>query len=116
MDKKQLKEGRGILKVRLNGKEYSHQEIIESYELKEKLVNENPKLAEKLYYIWRETGEEDLGKIFAKKYNGDKEYGMIAFHIGNELGISGMMRQSNSVLDQIEKIEGSFSPKYNIKK
>ena len=93
------------LDIIIKGIAYNRQEVYDSLELKTKLVEESPEFAEQLYYQWRESGETELGKLFAEKYNGHPEYGMSAFHIGNELGMQEMKRPSNSVLEDVEKFE-----------
>jgi hypothetical protein len=82
-------------KININGIECNMQEVYESRELKKQLVEENPRLAEELYYRWRDSGEQEIGWFFAEKYNGDEQYGASAYHIGMELGVPGIKRPNN---------------------
>ena len=91
--------------IEISGEKFSELEITKNQDLKQKLVKENPKLAEKLYYRWREHGESELGEIFAKQYNKDSEFGISAYVIGEELGIQGMIRKSNPVIESINNLE-----------
>jgi hypothetical protein len=86
---------RNSLKIKVNGIEYDRQTIYENNELKRQLVEENPRLAENLYYQWRDAGEQEIGRLFALKYNGHEEHGASAYHIANELGILGVEKPNN---------------------
>ena len=54
---------RNSQKININGIEYNMQAIYESKELKRQLVEEKPRLAEQLYYRWRESGETEIPKL-----------------------------------------------------
>jgi len=95
-------------KININGIECSMQDIYESKELKSQLVEEKPRLAEELYYRWRDSGEQELGWLFAVRYNGHEEYGASAFHIGTELGVPGIKRPDSSSLEHIQRLEEGF--------
>lgn len=109
LPKKLIKEARrNSPKIKINCKEYDQQTIYESKELKRQLVEENPKLAEDLYYRWRDSGEKEIGRLFALKYNGHEEHGASAYHIANELGILGVERPNNPFSEQIKRLEEGF--------
>ena len=99
---------RNAPKIEINGQKYDRQTIYESKKLKEQLVKENPRLAEQLYYQWREAGEQEIGWLFAVKYNGHEEYGQSAYHIGGELGVPGIKRPDNPSSEHIKRLEEGF--------
>lgn len=99
---------RNSQKININGIECNMQDIYESRELKEQLVEEDPGLAEQLYYRWRDAGEQEIGWLFAVRYNGHEEYGQSAYHIGSELGVPGIKRPDNPSSEHIKRLEDGF--------
>ena len=97
--------GKNSEKIRLGRRMVSKAEIYVDDNLKKKLVEVNPQLAQNLYYSWRDHGETKIGRYFAIRYNGDKEFGAAAYHIAQELSIPGIQRPESDVVKVIEREE-----------
>ena len=91
------------VKINIGKIEYNIDDFLKSSDLKQQLVDENPRKAQELFYQFR---DRELGTLFVKKYCKNPEYNASAYHIAQELGISrflGIKMPSNPIRDSVEE-------------
>ena len=97
--------------VVIGGLVYTRKFILLHPKVIEKFVETFPETAHRWYDRFK---NKNLGRIFVCKYTGNPNYGAAAYHIAQDLGISGVPRPANPVVRQAAMAEsGKLSTSYS---
>ena len=114
-----LKKSRSIGNVRIviGTENLTCGQVYNNDSLKQRLVEDNPIEAEKLFTRWGDEDEQGkkIGEMYIKKYAGHKEYGSSAYQIARILKLDqvlGIEHPSNAVLEEITHTEERLAAKH----